>query len=574
MGSHPGQEERILWFQIGQSDQRLYPTVYTLWHNPGLVPLLHTQGLVVEKLQGGADLMTPGLTRGPPFPEKATKDAIVAVASIEKPTVPAFVGVCEIDVSALEKVQGAKGRAVRGIHWEGDELWAWSHGATGGRHSPESIDAWDDPSNMAGLSKCVENMALDGDDADGQEEGGVSLDESTHQKGHPNETSAERSEHGEHEVEPSTQEIDQAFYNAFLYALYKARKNGSPSHYGLDLPINPSFLVSNLIQPYLPIRSPTQAQCYTIKKTSWKNTKKLIKHLDKQGLVKSKDRSGGETVIVAIDFDDQQILDFTPYRLPKPREENGGGGASNQTSNTSSTDPASNQILRLQTLIRPSPKLVPDLLPSKTAFYTLSEVSSSLRTYLDQNPSLTAQTSSPRFIKVNPFIANNILGSTGSSNPSSTQATDTKALACGEIARDILQRRLLEDSHLCRPYWILLRGQQKWSPDDASLPKPRSGVPPKLSIVIEKRTGTKTVTKVGNLEVFGIQPELLAGELQKTCASSTSVGQLVGGKVGQMEVLVQGDHREVVVREVRKKGVDGRWVEVVDKTKKGKGKKK
>ncbi len=107
---------------------------------------------------------------------------------------------------------------------------------------------------------------------------------------------------------------------------------------------------------------------------------------------------------------------------------------------------------------------------------------------------------------------------------------------------------------------------------DLSLPKPKSGTPPKLSIVIEKRTGTKTVTKVGNLEVFGINPEVLAGELQKKCASSTSVGQLVGGKPGQMEVLVQGDQREVVEREVGRRGVDRRWVEVVDKTKK-KGKK-
>lgn len=47
--------------------------VYTLWHNPGIVPLLFTPSFVVEKLQGGADLMTPGLQRGPPFPKMATK---------------------------------------------------------------------------------------------------------------------------------------------------------------------------------------------------------------------------------------------------------------------------------------------------------------------------------------------------------------------------------------------------------------------------------------------------------------------------------------------------------------------
>jgi translation initiation factor 2D len=330
------------------------------------------------------------------------------------------------------------------------------------------------------------------------------------------------------------------------------------------------LLVSNLVQPYLPIHSPTQAQYYTIKKTSWKNTKKFIKHLDKQALVKSKDRSGGETVIVDIDFDDQRIVNFTPYRLPKPKEE-----ASPNPANTSSSDPSLNQTLSLQTLIRSSSKLVPDLLPSKTDFYTPNQVSTFLRTYLDQNPELTSQSSSPRFVKLNPFLANNILGGSSSgASPTPTQKADTKALASGEIARDVLQKRILEDTHLCQPYWVLLRGDQKWTSDnpDVSLPKPKSGAPPKLAIVIEKRTGTKTVTKVGNLEVFGISPEILAAELQKKCASSTSVGQLVGGKPGQMEVLVQGDQREVVEREVGRRGIDRRWIEVTDKTKK-KGKK-
>lgn len=573
IGSHPGQEERILWFQVGQSDRTLYPTVYTLWHNPGLVPLLHTQGVVVEKLRTGADLMTPGLTRGPPFPEKANKHAVVAVASIERPSVPAFVGVCEIDVSALEKVQGAKGRAVRGLHWEGDELWAWSHVGAGGRHPPVSIAGWDDPYNVAGQSQGIKGVAQQQEDgADAQEDGGVSLEEPAHQPGHIDDISPQGSEVEEQEAAPTTQEIDEAFYNAFLYAMYKARKNGSPPHYGVNLPANPSYLISNLIQPYLPIHSVTQSQQYTIKKSSWKNTKKFIKHLDKQALVKSKDRSGGETVIVDIDFDDRQILDFTPYRLPKPRGGDG-AGTNDQTpseaANRSSSGPSLNQSLRLQSLIRPSPKLVPDLLPSKTDFYTPDQVSSFLRAYVDQNPDLTSQTSSPRFVKLNAFLANRILGSGGGVS-SASQAVDTKAWAAGEIARDVLQKRILEDSHLCQPYWVLLHGDQSWSSEDPSLPKPKPGAPPKLSVVIEKRTGTKTVTRVGNLEVFGIKPEVLAGELQKKCASSTSVGQLVGGKPGQMEVLVQGDHRGVVEKEVGRRGVDRRWIEVNDKTKKGK----
>ncbi|KMU86191.1 hypothetical protein CIHG_03979 [Coccidioides immitis H538.4] len=72
VGTHPGGDERVLWFRLEQgpgTDGRIYPTVYTLWQNPGIVPLLHTQSLVMDKLYGGADLMIPGLANGPPFPE-------------------------------------------------------------------------------------------------------------------------------------------------------------------------------------------------------------------------------------------------------------------------------------------------------------------------------------------------------------------------------------------------------------------------------------------------------------------------------------------------------------------------
>lgn len=146
VGTHPEGEERVLWFKFEHgpgADKRLYPTVYTLWHNPNLVPLLYCGEIVMSKLRGGADLMTPGLANEPPFPERAVKGAVTAVASANKHTVPVFVGVCEIDVSQLGEVQGTKGHAVRGLHWEGDELWAWSSSSRPGKPSPEYIEGWD-----------------------------------------------------------------------------------------------------------------------------------------------------------------------------------------------------------------------------------------------------------------------------------------------------------------------------------------------------------------------------------------------------------------------------------------------
>jgi translation initiation factor 2D len=171
----------------------MYPSVYTLWHNPAIVPLLHTPLFVVEKLQQGADLMTPGLQRGPPFPSNAKKGAIVAIASLEAPSVPMAVGECIIDVSALGSTQGTKGHAVSIFHWAGDELWSWNPAGSPGRHPPDLIDGWDqDKAQDASLAE--RTAAIDLDD----HQGGIALDT------HPTEGSLAQEDQGiEGEAAPS-----------------------------------------------------------------------------------------------------------------------------------------------------------------------------------------------------------------------------------------------------------------------------------------------------------------------------------------------------------------------------------
>ena len=553
VGAHPGQEERILWFQLG-ADDRLYPTVYTLWQNPGLVPLLHTPGMVVEKLKTGADLMTPGLFGGPPWPERAKKNAIVAVANLDKPTVPVWVGVCEIDISSLGSVRGEKGKAIDGIHWAGDELYRWSSSSaiTTGREAPDALQGWGDELADDRLAEDTAELDLADDDEDAQDNGGVSLDESIEDPTNGRDSKNDEEEDGDNR-EPTTQEVDDAFQQAFIYAVYNAKKHGQPPFYGLDLPgILPSYLVAKMIQPHL--RS--QSQHYTIKKTSWKTVKKFIKHLDKQKLIKSKDRNGGETVIQDIDFDDIQVKQFTPYRIPKPKADDGGASISSATNGHSSS-----QNLTLQHLFRASSKLVPDLVPSKTDYYTRSQILDYIRTYISNNPDLSTGITSKRFIKLNPFLANNVFSL-------ESTASDAQILAAGEVARDVLSRRVLDDHKLCAPYWVLLKSDQTWDADDRSLPKPKSGASPKVTITVENRTGTKTVTRVTGLETFDVNPQTLAPELQKRCASSSSVEQAVGAKPGIMEIMVQGDQRDIVTTELAKRGVKSEWVEVVDKTKK------
>jgi translation initiation factor 2D len=186
VGSYPefAGEERILWFKLEQgpgADGRIYPTVYSLWHNPRIIPLLLTPQPVMQKLFGGADLMTPGLANEPPFPTGATKGSAVAVASLDSPSVPGFVGICEIDVAGLGDVRGAKGHAVRGMHWEGDELWAWSSSSRPGQPAPEFLEGWD--KSVDDVEEAVDELTLEDSERRQEAEGngGLSLSEAPEQ---------------------------------------------------------------------------------------------------------------------------------------------------------------------------------------------------------------------------------------------------------------------------------------------------------------------------------------------------------------------------------------------------------
>lgn len=116
--------------------------------------------------------MTPGLA-GPPFPVGAIKDAVVAIASLENPSVPLAVGVCDIDVSSLQAARGGKGCAVQTVHWFGDELWDWSTTGKPGAAAPEALHGWIQEADKAALAEETNDMHLDDDDDDG--EGGVLL---------------------------------------------------------------------------------------------------------------------------------------------------------------------------------------------------------------------------------------------------------------------------------------------------------------------------------------------------------------------------------------------------------------
>lgn len=326
--------------------------------------------------------------------------------------------------------------------------------------------------------------------------------------------------------------------------------------YGLDFPLSQSRVMAQLVQPFLPTYTPARTASLQIKKTSWKNLRKFIKYLDKQMIVKSKDRDGNEVVVLDIDFRDPQVEAFTPYRLPK-KDAPTPAGTNSKLAISPGVESSLGQQLRLVLLLRPKEKLAPILNASGAdprGLYTPAELKQFLVAYIETENLIDPK--NKRLIRVNPQIADALLGSS---------AVDSAALSSGTMARDALAERMVAASS---PFHAVLR-------NDANIAdtKPKAGAPPKIQITLETRSGNKTVTRVHGLETYYIAPQPLADELRKTCAGSTSVDKLQGSspKAPVMEVMVQGPQKDAILKALEKRGVNKSWVEVVDKTK---GKKK
>ena len=309
--------------------------------------------------------------------------------------------------------------------------------------------------------------------------------------------------------------------------------------------------MSSLIQPYLPAFTPEESQQLQIKKTSWKNIKKFIKSLDKEQIVKSKENSGHETVILDIDFDDTAILDFKPYRLPKKEAATGSSQARDEKG--ADGDESVGQKLQVVSYFKPTAKLQPLFSSTTKQLFTPPEVRELITTYLESE-NLTSETNK-RLVKLDPTLANAVFDGSGS--------LDKEVLAKGSVPRDALIDRVLHA--MASSYAIVRNGA------DPGTVKAKSGAPPKVHVALETRSGNKTVTKVSGLEAYFVNPKLLADELRKVCAGSTSVEPLAGAAKKHEkpveEVMIQGPQKDAVIKALGKRGIDKRWIETVDKTK-------
>lgn len=157
----------------------------------------------------------------------------------------------------------------------------------------------------------------------------------------------------------SPAEIDEAFRAAALFGVHQYFSTGNFS--GLELPLSSSQFISTLVLPFLPPASHfpphnllqiSTHPSLIMKKTSHKNAAKFLKLLEKDSLLKTKTRNGGEVVVMEINWGHEGAKNFTAYQLPEAPKED-------KTTSSSSggvTTAANEGSMKVVELFRPNGK--------------------------------------------------------------------------------------------------------------------------------------------------------------------------------------------------------------------------
>ncbi|KAK9475712.1 hypothetical protein V1514DRAFT_339275 [Lipomyces japonicus] len=518
-----GSDVKPLWIEL--DDNTIVPTVYLLWKCPFLIPTVHTWPPVIEKLRNGADMMLPGLI--PPFPDGLVKGSIVAIASADSPTVPLAVGICDLTLTGVTRVQGQHGKAVLIVQVHGDEL-----PVKGNISVPKELD-WEVPriEETTEVKKITEVLERADISQDVQESSAKLLIEQEPQPitelTNSELDSGSQSQPQQVSEGPSTAEIDEAFRQALIYTIYESR-----TEYPISFPQISSTFISSYILPHLHFSYASTP----IKQTSWKKAAKFFKAMDKEGLLKTKEKGGDVTILSIAGLDHADVKNFKPYRTAGQKKSSHDNGLSENAEKTEGK-----LIVKEYYQFKEKTKQVGQVLDKSTsAYYTSPELRAVVLEYVDKEELVSSE--NPRQLIYNPLL-------------SSFFPKRPKLLT-----REVLLDRVKE---LCAPLYRVYREGE----NEAKV-KLAKGVPPKVEIIVAMKQGHK-ITRILNVEAYKIDPHDLANELRTECASSTTVNKTLnsGASSTKLEINIQGPQSKAASEVLERHGVKKTWIEITNNTK-------
>uniref|UniRef100_A0A8C3Y8N1 Eukaryotic translation initiation factor 2D n=1 Tax=Catharus ustulatus TaxID=91951 RepID=A0A8C3Y8N1_CATUS len=251
----------------------LYPTVYTLWVYPDLLPAFATWPPVLQKLAGGADLMLPGVVVPPSGLPRVQRGTLCAVTLLGN-RAPVAVGVATMSTEEM-LAAGMKGKGFAVLHTHLDHLWEY-----GDKSSPPTLAPL--------VTDCAAEESAGGEEELQGKEPGSSCSE---------DGSKEEQQEAEDSRTPQEQ-MDALFNQCFFHALKcKVKKS--------DLPL----LTSTFLGSHMVSCCPAGKQL-DIKKSSYKKFSKFLQSMQQQRILQVKELSRGVESIVDVDWKHPDIKAF------------------------------------------------------------------------------------------------------------------------------------------------------------------------------------------------------------------------------------------------------------------------
>ncbi|KAA8916766.1 hypothetical protein TRICI_001064 [Trichomonascus ciferrii] len=552
--------EKPVWLKLREG--ALVPTVLTLWGCPYLLKKLYTPIYTIERLQNGADLMVPGVFD--PLPENCPTGTVVAIHTVQSPTVPLAVGVTLTNCSDITEEQ--TGKAAYIVNVVGDTL---LEGYRGDKKVPTKLDlsipsvdesvetessvqeestvqadrdtekepsSQTDEAKGVGQDDCVEESAdklaellleQEAEEEEEEEENkeqngseGAAAAEATinEESEEPNNEAVEQEQESNSGPSFTTEEIDGLFYRALLQVLRKAIDTP------LELPIPGSLFLSQHLLPNLAYQD---AQV-NMKATSYRKAQKFFKAMEKKKLLKCRERNGEVVVQSVAGKDAPEVRDFTIYKVKKTKSTS--GTQQSNTSKSASGKMVAREYWKPRSITAP---LFREHNLSETKFYPTDTLKKLLSTHVEKHG-----LGSGKNVKMDDVLASALSSKNGAS-----------------LSREELLPSLQKNCTL--NHTITPPGEEE--------PKLAKGPIPKVQILIERRGGNKIVTRISNVEPFHINPVTLAEELRVHCAGATSTSPIREGS-DLKEVMVQGPQQKAVIKLLEEKGFKPTWITTTDKT--------
>lgn len=485
----------------------IFPTVYTLWQHPEIIPSFRTWPPVFQKLQKGADLMLPGvIPDNPPSPKmfgNLGKGDLVSI-KIAGNKAPVALG------KALQSgedmyLSGLRGKGVQVLHIFGDSLWEHGDKSTP-RVIPEVLPHTDTDDNTLEDT----DPAAAGNDLPDSVLHMESLEIAQSADATISSICAAEAEEKEEEVEKEEEkdpiaEMDKLLNFCFACAVKSRVKKA-------DLPLLTSNFLRNFMQPF------NGGQQLDLKKSSFKKLSKFLQVKAQEGYITVKEQSKGVDVITEID---KSHLGLREIQVPEIEEESSSadsatGGDTDMYIPLTITD-----VFCINAVTQDFFK---DLGIEKGGALLRAEVRDCVTKYIQIHK---LQCADKRFVTLDPILAHTIL---------KPAEGDLDRMAWEQVINRVVGK---------------MQASVAISVGD-NPPIIKKGKLEPIKLTTALRSSNKKVTLVDNLEDFGIDVRVFARLVQKAVACSCSVSQSEQKNKGQT-VTIQGNQVDFVSKVLQEK---------------------